>query len=382
MFWSWLAQRVSRPQRPIRRPALALEPLDHRILPSVAASLSAGSLLVTGSPTVPGDTVRVATQSNGLFQVFDGTTLVGSFALSKDLAVRLDDGDSGLVVDLGGRTVGNLSVGLGAGTHAVQVRSGRASALNFTGGAGDDGLTISGLQVSNLTAIDTGGGADQVRVNPTASLRDLSILNAEAVDLTMSVIGGSVTIYNWSAPMAVSSNASVNGSLTAAALGGSLALGGQVKGDLGFGAPLASAVAPIQFTLTGKVGGSVQVSGTTFDDAVTFAAGSDVGQNVTVNLYGGSDTAVLAGEMGNGHSSITWVDLGDGNDAATVVGTARLFAAGNYLMLGNGDDRATVESGVTLSPIGLRVDGGAGTDTLFAPAGDPWLLVLNVEVQP
>ena len=41
-----------------------------------------------------------------------------------------------------------------------------------------------------------------------------------------------------------------------------------------------------------------------------------------------------------------------------------------------------MESGVTLFPVGLRIDGGAGTDILFAPAGDPWLSVVNVEVMP
>jgi hypothetical protein len=37
---------------------------------------------------------------------------------------------------------------------------------------------------------------------------------------------------------------------------------------------------------------------------------------------------------------------------------------------------------VTLFPVGLRIDGGARTDTLLAPAGDPWRSVVNVEVLP
>jgi hypothetical protein len=385
MFRNWLPFAKKCPRRPAagpgRRP-LGVEALDDRTLPSVTAALSAGSLLVTGSPTVPGDTVRVAGQGNGLTQVFDGASLVGSYAVTKDLTVRLDDGDANLVIDLGGRTVGNLTAGLGAGAHAVRIGSGRASALNVTGGSGDETVTVSGLQVSNLTAIDTGTGTDQVRVDPTVSLRDLKVLNAEAVDLTTSQIGGNVTINNSSAPMAVTSNANVSGSFSAVGLGGSLALGGQVKGNLQFGAPLLSAVAPIQLTLTGSVGGTVQVSGTAFDDSVTFAAGSDVGQDVTVNLYDGADSVTLAGEAGNGHSSILWFDLGAGTDSATVAATARLLNAGNYLMLGDGDDVATVEAGVTLFPVGLRVDGGAGADTLYAPPADPWLSVINVETTP
>jgi hypothetical protein len=356
---------------------LSVERLEDRLVPTVTASLTAGSLLVTGSPTVPGDTIRVVGQNN-LTQVYDGAVPVGSYAVSNDVNVQLADGDAGLVVDYTlGKTIRNLAVSLGNGNHNVLVQGGRASAVNVTGGSGADKVTLSGIQVSNPTVVDAGAGADAVAVSASVNLRDLQVLNAEAVDLAFATIQGNVTVSDPADPIAVSTAAKIGGSLLVRGAGGSLTLGGLVQGDVLYGnAP--TPVTGANLTVTGQVSGNLYMAGTPFADTVTFAAGSDVGHDVTISLYAGDDTAVFAGQIGNGHTSITQVDLGDGNDSLTLTGTAQMVAGSTYLWLGAGDDVATVADQVTI--LSGRIDGGLGTDTYVGLANHAGLLFLNLEV--
>jgi hypothetical protein len=110
---------------------------------------------------------------------------------------------------------------------------------------------------------------------------------------------------------------------------------------------------------------------------VTFAAGSDIGQDVTSNLSGGDDSAVLAGQVGNGHTSIMLVDLRDGNDSVVVTATGQMVSGSTYFFLGNGDDTFSIESGATF--LSARADGYARNDTFIGAASYPGMFNLNFE---
>lgn len=362
----------------MRRPAKKrplFEGLESRAVPTVSAALAAGSLLVTGSATVPGEQIRIVGSSN-LTAVYDGANTVGAYAVTKDLSVQLGDTGNNLLIDYTlGRTIGNLTVALGNGTNSAVINGGRASAATITGGIGNDSVTMSSFQVDNLTSVDLGSGADSFTLGSKMNLHDLNVLNAEAVDLALASIGNNATITNLSNPSTVSTGATINGTLTVREVGGTLNLGGNVKSVLYGNSP--APVIGSNLNVTGRVGGTLSYSGTPFSDTATFAPGSNVGQDVTISLYGGDDSASFSGSIGNGHTSIMQLDMGDGNDAVAVTGTAQMVSGSTYIWLGAGDDLFTVaDTAVFLSG---RVDGGAGTDTYVGNPTRPDLLILNME---
>src|SRR5262245_26924235 len=90
-----------------RNRCLRLEQLEDRCVPAVSATISAGTLLVTGEATNRGDTIAIVQTSPGVFTVSDGATPVtinGSGAVT-DVAVRLGHASDTVRIDLGGFTL-------------------------------------------------------------------------------------------------------------------------------------------------------------------------------------------------------------------------------------------------------------------------------------
>jgi hypothetical protein len=74
----------------------------------------------------------------------------------------------------------------------------------------------------------------------------------------------------------------IGAGLTVRELGGSIKIGGSVRGNVLYGnspAPFTGA----NLTVTGTVGGTLTADGTPFANTVTFAASSKVGHDVTVS---------------------------------------------------------------------------------------------------
>ena len=151
-----------------------VEPLEDRWTPAVSATISSGTLLVTGAAITPGDTIAITQTSPGVFTVADGgvpVTISGSGAVS-DLVVRLGRANDIVSIDLGGFTLaGSVSARLGGGTDSVTVANGTINgSLELAGGPGRDTMTVAdGLNLDGALAVTTAGGDDTVTVG-TATL--------------------------------------------------------------------------------------------------------------------------------------------------------------------------------------------------------------------
>jgi hypothetical protein len=107
-----------------RRTRRTLDALESRLVPSVTAASKGGNLTVTGTP----DAVSVASDvgwnqqlavvrvAGDTYRVTDGPKVVGAFAATKSISLKLASIDNDVVVDLaGGALAGDLTIDLGAG---------------------------------------------------------------------------------------------------------------------------------------------------------------------------------------------------------------------------------------------------------------------------
>jgi hypothetical protein len=154
---------------PRARARLSAEPLEDRSVPAVSATISSGTLLVTGAATNPGDTIAITQTATGTFTVTDGGTPVtvqGSGPVN-DVAVRLGKASDTVTIDLGGFTLaGGVSASLGGGTDSLAVANGTVGGnLVVKGGPGRDTVIVAdGLTVNGALAVATVGGDDRVNV--------------------------------------------------------------------------------------------------------------------------------------------------------------------------------------------------------------------------
>jgi hypothetical protein len=154
---------------PRARARLVAEPLEDRSVPAVSATISSGTLLVTGSATNPGDTIAITQTATGTFAVTDGSTpvTVQGSDLVDSVAVRLGRTSDTVTIDLGGFTLaGSVTASLGGGTDSLAVANGTIGGdLLVRGGPARDTVTVAdGLTVNGSLAVATAGGNDTVTV--------------------------------------------------------------------------------------------------------------------------------------------------------------------------------------------------------------------------
>jgi hypothetical protein len=154
---------------PRARARLLTEPLEDRSVPAVSATVSSGTLLVTGAATNSGDTIAIAQTTPGAFTVSDGGTPVtveGSGAVN-NVDVRLGRVSDTVAIDLGGLSLaGTVSASLGGGTDSLTVANGTIGGnLTVKGGPGRDVVTlVEPLTINGALAVATAGGDDTVTV--------------------------------------------------------------------------------------------------------------------------------------------------------------------------------------------------------------------------
>jgi hypothetical protein len=129
--------------RPLRNP-LRVEQLDDRLTPAVNATELFGVLIVTGSATDPGDTIRVVQTAEDTFDVFDGDTKVNDEPLEAgNVVLALGRASDTVEVDLGGFSASTgLAAYLGGGDDTLTVTNGELRAVLVSAGAGDDTVTF------------------------------------------------------------------------------------------------------------------------------------------------------------------------------------------------------------------------------------------------
>lgn len=359
------------------RARLGVARLEDRAQPSVTASVTNGTLFVSGSADSPQAEIRIA-GSNQLVQVFDGQKSVAFFRGVANIDARPDAGTD-LAVDLTtNNNVANLTVRLADDPtskdptskregSAVRIGQGQVGSATIIGSSGDERVTVNGLSAGRITA-DLGAGNDELTVTKS-SMKALSAVSTESVGLASSS-AFTVGVENATGAAAVTLNAAIAGNVNVMTRGGSLTVGGIVGGDVYFNAdlkPTAVATPAATMTVSGEILGGLSVSGTSQGDTVTLTKVSRVAGNVAIDLRAGNDAVIFAGEIGNPKSSTAVVNLGDGDDILAVKASARLQAGKAAFLLGDGNDLAQIEMGATLTA--LYLDGGAGKDTYLNAIG-------------
>src|SRR5262245_49008685 len=105
----------------------SVEPLEDRRVPAVSATISAGTLLVTGAADHPGAPIVITQTDPGVFTVTDGGTPVavsGSGPVT-DVVLRLGRTNDNVTLDLGASPLaGSVSARLGGGKDSLTVLGG------------------------------------------------------------------------------------------------------------------------------------------------------------------------------------------------------------------------------------------------------------------
>jgi hypothetical protein len=167
----------------------SVEPLEDRWVPAVSATISSGTLLITGAAVNPGDTIAITQTGPGEFTVTDGGNPVavsGSGAVT-DVVLRLGRANDNVSIDLGASPLaGSVSARLGGGKDSLAVLRGTIGGdLEVTGGPGRDAVSVAdGVTVNGTLAVATAGGDDSVTVGAAT-------LGATAFDLA----GGDDTLF-------------------------------------------------------------------------------------------------------------------------------------------------------------------------------------------
>ena len=171
---------------PCARVRLSGEPLEDRSVPAVSATISSGTLFVTGAATNPGDTITITQTAPGTFTVADGTTQVtveGSGTVS-NVDVRLGKASDTVSIDLGTFTLaGSVSASMGSGnTDSLSVANGTIGGnLDVKGGPGRDVVTVAdGLTVLGGATFDLAGGNDTLTFKATVGSGSGRVLDVDA----------------------------------------------------------------------------------------------------------------------------------------------------------------------------------------------------------
>jgi hypothetical protein len=318
---------------------LALEPLEGRWCPTVTASLSGGTLTISGTP----DGAVALTQDSttaGTFTVTDkGAALSNSpFTGVKNVRLNLTSADDAVTIDLGGQTLsGGILANLGAGANSLTVQDGTLGGNLLVSG---DTAVPCGPRGANPAA-DT--GLDTITLAAGTTVKNLGVLTGQG--------GANVTVAgDVTGDLAVDAfyrGGSANGS--------SLTLSGTVDGNLFFsGGNLADTL-----TVSGDVGKSLVAVTGAGDDVVSITGA--VTRGLYLDTGAGNDQITLGGVVGGR----TYVDAGAGDDSLSITATAKLQDRA-VINMGAGADSVTLDDSATITTVLLN--GGSGVDKFTGTA--------------
>lgn len=331
---------------------LALRRLEDRDCPALTIVYAGGNLTVLGTPSAgSGDELLIQRVAGNTFTVTDDTINYGSYAVTGNLALRLQRYDAcDITVDLnGGLLPGNLTIDLGLGnTNAlfsgvVSVFAGTSAAgtgvggsIDFRNGSGEELLVVGSLDV--VPSPIRVGNDVRATLRQANSFGDtLSILGATVVGRdVIATRTDAILIADFTTPTtAVGRNLIVN------------------AGGAGIGQVV---------TVFGQVNGNVVMVGTNdsvFGDDLQIEVGAVVGGDVTVAAFDGLNFTEIFGTVSG---SLTHVG-GAGADYVEVSGGVD---GSMQLVLGDGDNEFAFPAAAVISGA-LTVQGGNGADTLDGP---------------
>jgi hypothetical protein len=398
-------------RRPLWCPDLMV--LEDRCTPSIAAALSHGSLIVSGtSDAGPAEAVTVRHVGADRYQVLDGTDDRGTFRVTRDLRVQLDSAAAGQVVrvDLAGDTLtGDLTARVGSGRVVVEVTNSAAAAarvngnVKFTGGAGDQTFLLTPIyspgasepaasgtievrgDVRADSASGAGAGRDRLELGPNTTVREDVTARGVATVQVEGSVGGNVTSDAADTPGGayfliegpVGGNVrAVAGSAPNDGFGFSgFLLDGAVGGNTSFHLTRGNA----DVTVAGPIGGNFTYAGAEGTSSGMFLIGDTAIGGSAVISYGGGEGTVNAVEAwevdvegsfvvinrGGGLTDV-WLGIRYHTDPETGQPVPRLPSIGGGLVIAltgaGAENYVTLDLAPGSAPVGVFYAGGSGAD--------------------
>jgi hypothetical protein len=349
-----------------------LDMLEDRCCPSATAGVSGGTLTVTDAQSA---NLAINEVAAGSFRVWDGSNLVGTYTVTKNVNVQLSGTNNTVVVDFQGLAApGDIDIHLaGTQNNSVAIRNGTIRGnLNVYGGQQTDTVDLgsaagTALQVNAETWIQLNGGSgDSLEVHAGVTLKgDLNAVSANHVTLDAgSSVGGTASVSGGPAGNVIAFDGKV-GHL--ARFTGSMQATDQVT--VGATAVLGSLTvlfADGQSTLDmqGQVLDKFYMQTGAGNDQIDLAG--SIGGTVNLQLGSGNNTVDFNGIMGTVASPTTLtLDSGAGADQVTFDNGMNLHGTAN-VCLGAGNDTFTLDSGSRFTS--ATINGGGGTNTFVGNA--------------
>jgi hypothetical protein len=334
--------------------------------------------------------------------------VAGGTASVRSVALRTGAGDTSTNFDAATTIQGNLAATHGAGHDAFRAAdvtvSGSATFNNgpgdsdatFAGNtaiagnflitslAGNDHLTISGpsFAVGGVFSLNFGSGGSTVTVEPATTMnlaQNLLIRATSGEDVI--VFSGAIrarmmalSLGEGPAAVTFDGDIGVTNALSIVATAGDDLI--SALGTLNVGGALSVVTGAGNDTFrwaadaASSVGGSMTISTGAGDDSIDLRGPVTTGGNVRIDAGAGDDEVRINGAKFNGAVAI---DMGAGNDKVLIdteaLGVSSTFASNLAVALEAGDDLFDVGIDNDLNNFAVfngqvRVDGGAGTDTL------------------
>ena len=300
----------------------------------------------------------------------------------------LDNSGTDMDIQLDNALAGNLAVNLGDGNRTLNLTGTSndiGGLLSITGGTGSQDVGLannSHLNVAGSVFLDLGSGSDTVEesgnnIDIGGNLLMVGV-NLFENDGIMNVLGDvsvnnsfetQQSVFDNNATMAIGGDFSYQGNsatdnVDLSGAGGTM-IGGNA--DVHVGANSTGGSQTISFdSANSSVDGLLDVSSTENNRVDNFFsnAGTFFGDDITVNLGGGTNNAEIFGQFTG--SKVTYVGGDQADDVmyATTGGDANV-----NIILGKQNDKFTLGAGADIDPL-LRVDFGGGIDTFINNFGN------------
>jgi hypothetical protein len=351
-----------------KRPCLSVEPLEDRLVPA-NLYFAGGNLTVANPNPLPAGMTTVNLTFTGMnqVQVMDGTSNLGTYAVSGNLSVVTGNFRDLVTVNLNGNTfTGNLNINTGNGNDTVNITGAvppsspiaRNGARNAPNGAGNC--------ILGWVNVQTGLGNDSVNINTTAGV---PLIIGGLLNLGDTAGNDTITTGNSGAVTRIAGNTYMVGFNTVNLVNGSNDLfGGNVFILPGTDQ---TAVNVNEGLLGGSevatVGGSMYIFGGQASDDV-FLRGLVLGGNLVVNLAAANGPDAAFGVPGN-----VFAVSSSANSVTTVGGDT-------YYLATSGPNDVDMRSGVFDGSLIIRMGDGNDSVLLSSFAGAPTLIQGNLTV--
>jgi hypothetical protein len=348
------------------RTRLRIDSLEDRLVPATVF-FSGGSLTVSNPMIGAGGTTSLTLTATGAnkIQVMDGTTALGTYAVTGNLTVNGSNAPDSVTVDLAGFSfTGNVTISTGNGNDTIDMTNSSATAASVAG---------------NVT-LSSGLGNDSVSVS-SASAGVLKFGSSVLIQDTQG--NDSFTFGNGSASTTLSGNLTVNGpNNVQLGQGSNDAVGGNITVTQGtHGGHLSLEQGLISGTEVLSLGGNFNVFSNN-QSADVFLRGEVLSGSLNVHLGAGMGPDPAFGQPGNffglssSPSTITTIN-GDLNyssgSGADSLDLGSGVVHGNMgITVGDGNVNISLETFTSQTIINgnLTINAGNGNDLIGPLAGD------------